>query len=115
MSLEDVPRWIRLMSAGAMAGTITKTATAPLDRIKVLLQVQTMSSTVDGKYSGIIGSSRMILREEGVRAMWRGNWANCVRIVPVYASRFAFNDLIKGVIVKPGQVLPLQHLSSSKT
>ena len=104
MSLDDVPRWIRLMAAGAMAGTVTKTATAPLDRIKVLLQVQAMSSTMDGKYFGIVGSTRMILQEEGVRAMWRGNWANCARIVPVYASRFAFNDLIKAVIVQPGQV-----------
>ena len=96
--LSDVPIWARLTTAGALAGLVTKTATAPLDRIKVLLQVQAMSG-VDGKYSGILGSTREIFLEEGVAAFWRGNAANCARIVPVYACRFAFNDLIRGAYV----------------
>ena len=32
-----------------------------------------------------------------------GNFANCARIVPVYASRFAFNDLIRDAIIEEGQ------------
>lgn len=95
------PKPVRLMAAGAIAGTVTKTLTAPLDRIKVLLQVQAMGG--QSKYSGIVGSTRQILAEEGFLAMWRGNFANCARIVPVYASRFAFNDLIKDAIKEPGQ------------
>eukprot|EP01047_Picozoa_sp_COSAG01_P086347 COSAG01_NODE_19376_length_1013_cov_1.541575_1_plen_87_part_00 len=83
------------MASGGLAGTVTKTLTAPLDRIKVLLQVQAMNSSVDGKYSGIVGTWRRILQEEGLRHLWRGNWANCARIAPVYASRFAFNDMIR--------------------
>eukprot|EP01050_Picozoa_sp_SAG11_P010970 SAG11_NODE_1132_length_5752_cov_8.739685_2_plen_129_part_00 len=111
-ALDMVPRWARLTSAGAMAGVVTKTTTAPLDRIKVLLQVQAMSgdAKVATKYSGIGGSALMILREEGIAAMWRGNTANCARIVPVYASRFAFNDLIKDAIKEPGQVVPVDPL-----
>ena len=103
--MESVPKPLRQMAAGACAGTVTKTATAPLDRIKVLLQVQAMSpdAKVATKYSGIVGSVRQVLGEEGVLALWRGNWANCARIVPVYASRFAFNDMIRDAIVEPGQ------------
>ena len=96
---------MRLMAAGACAGTVTKTATAPLDRIKVLLQVQAMSpdEKVATKYNGIVGSVRQVLAEEGFLALWRGNFANCARIVPVYASRFAFNDLIRDIVIEEGQ------------
>jgi solute carrier family 25 phosphate transporter 23/24/25/41 len=111
--MQSIPLPARLMAAGGLAGTVTKTATAPLDRIKVLLQVQAMNKAVDGKYVGIVGSTRMILQEEGMRAMWRGNWANCARIVPVYASRFAFNDLIRAQIVEPGQDLKKLRFTQS--
>jgi|TARA_B110000208_G_scaffold179980_1_gene229274 hypothetical protein len=100
---ESIPQWLRQMAAGGLSGTVTKTMTAPLDRIKVLLQVQATNRAVDGKYSGIVGSTRIILREEGAAAMWRGNWANCARIVPVYACRFAFNDVIRAQLLRPGQ------------
>ncbi len=103
--MDSIPKPMRLMAAGACAGTVTKTFTAPLDRIKVLLQVQAMSpdEKVASKYNGIVGSVQQVLREEGFLALWRGNFANCARIVPVYASRFAFNDLIRDMVIEEGQ------------
>ena len=73
-NMDSIPKPMRLMAAGACAGTVTKTATAPLDRIKVLLQVQAMSpdEKVATKYNGIVGSVRQVLAEEGFLALWRG-------------------------------------------
>ncbi|ODQ77807.1 hypothetical protein BABINDRAFT_163194 [Babjeviella inositovora NRRL Y-12698] len=43
--------------------------TAPLDVVKIRLQLQ-VSNT---KYHGIIGTMSTVVREEGVRALWKGN------------------------------------------
>jgi hypothetical protein len=56
-----------------------------------------------GKYSGIFTTFRTVLKEEGVVALWKGNTANCTRIVPVYAVRFATNDRIQQTIAGPGR------------
>lgn len=101
--LNNSPLWTRLTLSGALAGTVTKTSTAPLDRIKVLLQVQSMNTTTNDKYRGLLGTTRTILTEEGFFTLWKGNGANCARVVPVYACRFAFNDLIKQAVREPGQ------------
>ena len=96
--------------AGAAVGVVAKTATAPLERVKMLLQVQAMaapSSTVVASGSahphnlrlqyrgGILGTLVEVARAEGPRALFQGNGANCVRIAPAYAVRFGTNDAIK--------------------
>ena len=91
------------MVAGGGAGAITKTSTAPLERVKILLQVQGMklkehpelgqSGTL--KYRGIIGTMRTVIREEGFIALYKGNGANVLRVVPVYALKFTFNDFFR--------------------
>ena len=109
--IETTPAWARLTLAGALAGTITKTSTAPLDRVKVLLQVQSVNPDVSGKYQGVVGATTRVIRDEGLPALWKGNGANCVRVVPVYAARFAFNDMLKEAVREPGQSRKEMRLS----
>lgn len=103
--MDSVPLWMRLTFSGACAGTVTKTTTAPLDRVKVLLQVQSITTGTSNKYHGLVGTTRTVVAEEGFKSLWKGNGANCARVVPVYACRFAFNDLIKEQVREPGQSL----------
>lgn len=93
---------IRQMCSGACAGLVTKTITAPLERIKILLQIQGMKNT-EVKYKGLVDAGYTVFKEDGVMALWKGNGANCVRVVPVYALKFSFNDRFRNIVKKPGQ------------
>lgn len=59
---------IRLMLAGATAGAVTKTLTAPLERAKILLQVQRGANPL---YRGAWGTLRRVVAEEGTLALWK--------------------------------------------
>ena len=91
------------MVAGAMAGAVAKTATAPLERLKILFQVQGMSRAdlVKPKYTSINQALLLVVREEGALALWKGNGANVLRVIPVYGLKFAFNDTIKALVAGP--------------
>ena len=68
--------------AGGAAGAVARTTTAPLDRIKLLFQVQAVPSAGTGSataYTGVGQAFRQILAEEGVRAFWKGNGLNIIR------------------------------------
>ncbi|KAK4874122.1 hypothetical protein RN001_013482 [Aquatica leii] len=78
------------MVAGC-TGAIAKTITAPIDRIKVILQTQYSATAVlEGKrvpYKGIFDCI-------GVLSFWRGNLVNVVRYFPTQALNFSLNDYI---------------------
>jgi len=97
--------------AGAATGIITKTITAPIERMKILFQVQGIkflktklpglgtppaqnTQPVYGRtmYSGF----SKILRDDGIRGLWRGNNANCIRVMPTYAVKFGSNGVFRG-------------------
>jgi solute carrier family 25 phosphate transporter 23/24/25/41 len=71
----------RMFLAGGAAGAVARTATAPLDRIKLLFQVQAVPSagTSSTAYTGVGQAFRKILAEEGLRAFWKGNGLNIIR------------------------------------
>lgn len=93
------------MAAGAGAGAITKTSIAPLERVKILFQVQAMGSSVESPKYGhsITGCLRVIWKEDGFRGFYKGNGANVLRVMPVYSLKFAFNDTFKSAVRRPGQ------------
>ncbi|XP_044903278.1 ADP/ATP translocase 2-like [Felis catus] len=76
---------------------ISKTTVAPIERVKLLLQVQHASKqiTADKQYKGIIDCVVRIPREQGVLSFWRGNLANVIRYFPTQALNFSFKDKYK--------------------
>lgn len=74
---------------------------APLERVKLLQQVQSMHGTA--RYTSFMPAMRIIFKEDGVRGYFRGNGANIARTLPNYSLKFAVNDLFKFAILKPGQ------------
>jgi len=85
-----------LLSGGA--AVISKTAAAPIERVKLLVQNQAemlKQGKISEPYKGVIDCTMKTFRSEGVYAFWRGNLANCIRYFPTQALNFAFKDQIK--------------------
>ncbi|XP_076845433.1 mitochondrial adenyl nucleotide antiporter SLC25A23 isoform X3 [Brachyhypopomus gauderio] len=86
--------WRQLM-AGAMAGSVSRTGTAPLDRLKVFLQVHGQRSDKGSVWSGL----RAMIKEGGLSALWRGNGINVLKIAPETAIKFLAYEQIKRLMV----------------
>lgn len=100
---------LRLLCGGA-AGVVEKTCTAPLERTKILFQVQGMDAGAK-KYHTILQTLGLVWREEGLRGWYRGNGANVLRVIPVYGLKFSFNDYFKQIV---GADTPNTPLSTSQ-
>jgi len=80
------------------AAVVSKTAAAPIERIKLLVQNQDemiKQGTLDKPYTGVVDCFKRTIASEGVGPLWRGNLANCLRYFPTQALNFAFKDKIK--------------------
>lgn len=89
------------MLSGA-AAIISKTAAAPIERVKLLVQNQgemLKTGRLDKPYAGVIDCTARTFRNEGIIPFWRGNMANCIRYFPTQALNFAFKDKIKAMFV----------------
>jgi len=87
---------------GGVSAAVSKTAAAPIERVKLLIQNQDemiKSGRLSEPYKGIVDCTRRVLAEEGVVALWRGNTANVIRYFPTQALNFAFKDQFKRMFV----------------
>jgi len=84
---------------GGFSAAVSKTAVAPIERVKLLLQTQDANAKITGdkKYKGIMDVFVRVPKEEGFSAFWRGNLANVIRYFPTQALNFAFKDTYKKV------------------
>jgi len=89
------------LAAGGTAAAISKTCVAPIERVKLLLQVQHASQqmTKDQHYKGIVDCFSRVTKEQGFFSLWRGNLANVIRYFPTQALNFAFKDKYKQVFL----------------
>ncbi|XP_061739878.1 mitochondrial adenyl nucleotide antiporter SLC25A24-like [Nerophis ophidion] len=93
--------WWRQLSAGAMAGAVSRTGTAPLDRMKVFMQVHASKSN---KISLVSGFKQMV-KEGGVASLWRGNGTNVLKIAPETAIKFMAYEKYKTLLSsEPGKI-----------
>lgn len=80
--------WLAALSAdfaaGGVAGSISKTVVAPIERVKLLLQTQSDSPGLGAppRYLGTLDCARRVLAEQGLLSFWRGNIANILRYFP---------------------------------
>jgi len=91
------------MLSGVAAG-VSKTAAAPIERVKLLVQNQDemiKQGRLDKPYNGVIDCTKRVLQTEGVYPFWRGNLANVLRYFPTQALNFAFKDTIKAAFKTP--------------
>jgi solute carrier family 25 (adenine nucleotide translocator) protein 4/5/6/31 len=82
---------------GGVSAAVSKTAVAPIERVKLLLQTQDANAKLTKKYTGIVDCLTRVPKEEGISAFWRGNLANVIRYFPTQALNFAFKDTYKKI------------------
>ncbi|KAL1971101.1 hypothetical protein VTN77DRAFT_52 [Rasamsonia byssochlamydoides] len=85
---------------GGVSAAVSKTAAAPIERVKLLIQNQDemiRAGRLDRKYTGIIDCFKRTAASEGVMSLWRGNTANVIRYFPTQALNFAFRDTYKSM------------------
>lgn len=80
------------LAAGFISGCASRTMTAPAERLKTELQLQT------GPSQSLIAVSRRVLAEGGSRAFFQGNVVNCAKVAPQSALFFAATDYFKQVL-----------------
>ncbi|XP_077238688.1 thylakoid ADP,ATP carrier protein, chloroplastic-like isoform X3 [Tasmannia lanceolata] len=114
-----VPKDAALFAAGAIAGAAAKTLTAPLDRVKLLMQciVQTHGVRfVEGtttKGIGFIEAITLIGKEEGIKGYWKGNLPQVIRIIPYSAVQlFAYETYKKLFRGKDGELSVVGRLAA---
>jgi len=87
-----------------VAAAVSKTAAAPIERVKLLVQNQDemiKQGRLDKPYSGIVDCVSRTAKTEGILPFWRGNLANVLRYFPTQALNFAFKDTIKNIFKTP--------------
>jgi solute carrier family 25 (adenine nucleotide translocator) protein 4/5/6/31 len=91
--------------AGGVSGAIAKTMTAPIERVKLIIQTQDANPRIISgeipRYTGIANCFTRVAQEQGIQAFWRGNFVNILRYFPTQAFNFAFKDTIKKLFPKP--------------
>ncbi|KAG5922526.1 hypothetical protein E4U42_005438 [Claviceps africana] len=117
--------------AGAIAGGVSRTATAPLDRLKVYLLVNTRGGSSGCKVAGVkqgrsaatdkIASRPIrdavkdLFRNGGVRSFFAGNGLNVIKIMPETAIKFGSYEAAKRALANfEGHGDPRQINSYSK-
>jgi solute carrier family 25 (adenine nucleotide translocator) protein 4/5/6/31 len=91
-------------AAGGISGAISKTVTAPIERVKLVIQTQDANPRIRSgevpRYTGIGNCFTRIASEQGIAAFWRGNGVNIIRYFPTQAFNLAFKDSIKKMFPK---------------
>lgn len=81
--------------AGGVAGAVSRTVVSPLERLKILYQVQNVGRN---EYKLPVHKALVKMwREEGFRGFMAGNGTNCIRIIPYSATQFGAYNFYKRV------------------
>jgi len=106
MSKDEVTfqAWATDFCLGGVSGAFAKTLTAPIERVKLVIQTQDANPLIRSgevkRYTGIGNCFSRIHAEQGMSAFWRGNFTNCIRYFPTQAFNLSFKDSIKKMFPK---------------
>ncbi|KAL7946642.1 mitochondrial carrier [Trichoderma barbatum] len=90
---------IAAFCGGGVAGAVSRTVVSPLERLKILMQIQ--SAGRDAYKLSVGQALGKMWKEEGWRGFMRGNGTNCIRIVPYSAVQFSSYNFYKKNIFEP--------------
>merc|ERR1711879_842155 len=89
---------------GGVSGAVAKTLTAPIERIKLVVQTQDANPKIRSgevpRYTGMVDCGTRVLKDQGFKRFWDGNAVNCIRYFPTQAFNLSFKDSIKKLFPK---------------
>ncbi|ODN78011.1 ADP,ATP carrier protein 2, mitochondrial [Cryptococcus amylolentus CBS 6039] len=97
---KDTKAFLTDFMMGGVSAAVSKTAAAPIERIKLLVQNQDemiKQGRLASPYKGIGDCFARTYADEGLTSFWRGNTANVIRYFPTQALNFAFKDYFKSL------------------
>uniref|UniRef100_A0A8R1HVT7 ADP/ATP translocase n=1 Tax=Caenorhabditis japonica TaxID=281687 RepID=A0A8R1HVT7_CAEJA len=97
LSRDDVVKFSKDFLAGATAAAISKTVIAPVERVKLILQLQNSQKTLahENRYKGIVDCFIRVPREQGFISFWRGNWVNILRSCSQESLGISFKEFFR--------------------
>lgn len=95
---EDLPMH-HLLVAGSLSGVMTALVVTPGDRIKCLLQVQEREAAA-ARFKGPFDCGFKLLKEGGIRNIYRGACATLLRDCPARATYFTTYETTKKALSK---------------
>ncbi|KAF8724152.1 hypothetical protein HU200_021168 [Digitaria exilis] len=110
-----VPHSAALFAAGAAAGAAAKTVTAPLDRVKILMQTHSVRVAGESgkKGVGFLEAIADIGKEEGLKGYWKGNLPQVIRIIPYSAVQLFSYEVYKKIFQrKDGELTVFGRLAA---
>lgn len=90
----------KYLTAGAIAGCVSRTCTAPLDRLKVYLITNTDYKPHQHRFSSITNAVKTIYSSGGFRGLYVGNGLNVIKIVPESAIKFYVFETTKAIMAQ---------------
>jgi len=112
------PNMMINLAAGGISGAVSKTITAPLEKVKLAIQNQDSNPRVISgempRYTGMVDCFGRHVKELGAGSLWRGNVANCIRYVPTAAFNLAFKDTIKRAFPKYNKKTEFSQFAASQ-
>ncbi|WFD40610.1 uncharacterized protein MJAP1_003598 [Malassezia japonica] len=101
---------------GGVSAAVSKTAAAPIERVKLLIQNQDemiKQGRLASPYRGIGDCFVRTYQSEGLASLWRGNTANVIRYFPTQALNFAFKDYFKSMFAVPKSAAYIKKLGAN--
>jgi len=78
---------LMIMTAGFINGGVSRTLTAPFDRLRAVLAT--------GRETGVFSAAQNILKTQGVRGFWNSNLANVIQVCPENSIAFTLNTVLQ--------------------
>ncbi|RKP18765.1 adenine nucleotide translocase-1 [Rozella allomycis CSF55] len=96
---------LRHFLAGGISGACAETIVAPIERAKLLLQLQSVNSQLlkQSHYKGFFDVIKRIPKEQGFTSLWRGNGVNVVRYFFTQALNFSFKEKYQKLFHSEGE------------
>ena len=88
--------------AGGIAGVVSRTCIAPVERVKILYQISRSGAGTTAAELHWTEIAPQILRKEGVLAFWKGNTAAVVRVMPYMSCTFLTYEEYKASLMAAG-------------